>query len=161
MTSDHYQMLTPLEPPVDANGIATITGRGHLRDRHQNVVGEIVVRAPWTKQAQEVGLPPGDFAVRIVGPDGTVWARVKGDDLVFEFNPDASRLLRILIAANMICGKADERLHMPFSQGGYNPPEPLEPMTEPYLGYHDVHSSYMQYQEEFIEWYQKRIALPN
>jgi len=158
ITNDHYHILRAVDPPVDANGIATVRGMGFLLDHHNNVVGEVVRRAPWTPHAMKAGLPPDEYAVSFEGPDGSVWGRRKGEELIVEFNPDASRTLRILMISNLICGKADERLYTPFTTSGYTPPEPLEPATEPYPGYQGVHESYMQYQEKFIKWFQRNVV---
>ncbi|GAA2428582.1 hypothetical protein GCM10010191_47090 [Actinomadura vinacea] len=153
-TNDHYQTLA-MNPPTDAQGFITMQGRLHLRDRNQEIVSEIVQRAPATKPAIQRGWDPGDAAVRFVGPDGTVWAKIQGGELAVEFAPTTPQWIRALIITFLVAGKMNERLHVAFFTPGYVPPEPLAPTTVPYSGYGDVHSSYMRYQEEFIEWFKK------
>ncbi|MFI0447797.1 hypothetical protein [Actinomadura sp. 6N118] len=151
-TNDHRQSLVPPDGPVDAEGMTLLSGRGHLRDRDHEVVCDMVAR---------VAMNPGATAepgVRFVGRDGALLAQMRGHDSTrVEFAPQAPQLIRALVAALMIAGRVDERLQVSIITSGYSAPEPVQATGEPYPGYQDVHSSYMRYQEEFIEWYKKEM----
>ncbi|GAA4074314.1 hypothetical protein GCM10022214_33790 [Actinomadura miaoliensis] len=91
-----------------------------------------------------------------MAPDGGVWARIRDpENGVTEFDPRCPQWMRALIMTCLIAEAANARLHMSFVTSGYAPPEPLTPATEPYPGFGDVHSSYMNHQQEFIEWFKK------
>ncbi|MFG2002480.1 hypothetical protein ACGFNU_25325 [Spirillospora sp. NPDC048911] len=78
-------------------------------------------------------------------------------DRVMEVQPGTPRDVRALVIMTVVAGCLDERLLTSFITSGYRRPDPLAPPTEPYPGYADVHSFYMTYQEEFVEWYRKHI----
>ncbi|MEV5828450.1 hypothetical protein AB0L25_23110 [Spirillospora sp. NPDC052242] len=102
----------------------------------------------------------GVESIRLVGNDGTVWAKIIGmKEPVFQHAPNVPPRLKTLLVAFMLYRELDERLHVePFARfiPSFTPPEPLEPGHEPYPGYRDVHRSYLSYQEEFIGQYRKR-----
>ncbi|MEU5883179.1 hypothetical protein [Spirillospora sp. NPDC047279] len=147
-SNDHRRALDPPSGPVDDEGMTLISGRGALLDRDHQVVCETVVRAAMNPGAT------GEPGVRFVGRDGAPLARMRGHDSTrVEFAPQAPQLVRALVTALMIAGRVDERLQVSILTSGYSPPAPVGQAGEPYPGYAQVHSSYMRYQEEFIEWY--------
>jgi len=161
LLSDHYQTLDAMNPPVDAHGIATVSGRHHLRNRDHEVVGEVVLRVPWTKDSMQRGLAPGDPAIRIVAPDGAVWAwSGEREFSTMQIDPRAPQWLRALLIAQMVAGRLEKRLHKSLF-ARYRPPAPLDPTREPYPGFRHVHSSYMRYQEEVTQWFREEIKRRN
>lgn len=60
----------------------------------------------------------------------------------------------MLLAAYMIVKELNARLHSDVDGASRIAPRALGPGREPYPGYSDVHSSYMRYQEQFIERYE-------
>jgi len=160
--SDHYKALDPMDRPAGPDGVVTLSGRFYLRNRNQEVVGEVVQRVRWTMDSLRRDLAPGDHAVRIVAPDGTVWAWMRElGSPALEIDPRTPQWIRALLAAYVVMGKLDERLHMSVVLSGRRPPAPLDPTREPYPGFRHVHSSYMRYQEEVTRWFREEIKKRN
>src|SRR5690606_9711356 len=112
LTNDHYKTLDAVNPPVDAHGIATVSGRHHLRNRDHEVVGDVVLRVPWTKDSIQRGLAPNDPAVRVIAPDGTVWAWARDHEFsTMEIDTRTPQWLRVLLVAQMVAGRLEKRLH--------------------------------------------------
>jgi len=153
LTDDHYAVMTPMDRKV-ANNIATIRSRRTLCDRNRDVVAEIYVQSPTYPGGKPVGTP--EYNTRFVGPDGVVWAEIKSARQVVEFSPQTPSEVRSLIAANMIANEVDKRLIPTGSD--FRAPVPLEPSSDPYPGYQQIHVEYMEYQQKFIKWYRERAT---
>ncbi|MFI0486674.1 hypothetical protein [Actinomadura sp. 9N215] len=158
LTDDHYKFPRPSEDDVDPDGMGVIGGRRHLRDQAGEALCDVVFRFAMPSMPQELNHDPNVDTTRFIGQNGTVWARRRGGNPVVEISPDAPQPLRTLILAAAIAETIDEDYHRPWPDSPYTPPPPLQAVPDPYPGYADVHSRYMEYQQEFVEWYRKHMT---
>ncbi|TMQ93096.1 hypothetical protein ETD83_25945 [Actinomadura soli] len=157
LTDDHYESPMPTADVVDAEGMAIVGGKHHLRDQTGAAICDVVTRLAMPPLPQELNYDPNVDTTRFVGQDGTVWARRRGQSPLLEISPDTPYPIRRMILASMV---ADTITHE-YQVGAvspYKPPTPLQAVPDPYPGYADVHSRYMEYQQEFIEWYRKEMT---
>ncbi|MFV2173220.1 hypothetical protein ACFHW2_21015 [Actinomadura sp. LOL_016] len=156
LTTEHEKVLRPpTDGPVDPDGTTQVGGRAHVRNESFEVLLDIVMRMDLKGKRSSADDYAGIDTSRLVGGDGTIWARMIAHGPVLHCAPQAPGRLKILLLAHLISRELDERLHMSFVLNSYVSPDPLVPTRDPYPGWRDVHSTYMRYQEEFIEQYKK------
>lgn len=154
LTTDHDKELEPPGGPVDSDGMTQIGGRAQVRDREYRVLCDVVARVDLSSNPRVIDERSDVDMVRLVGGDGTVWARMIGTGRALHCAPQTPRGLKLLLVAHMVAREVDKQIHAAVGGGSQRLPEPLVPAGEPYPGYEGVHASYMRYQDEFIPRYE-------
>ncbi|MFI0372948.1 hypothetical protein ACH35V_34235 [Actinomadura sp. 1N219] len=157
LTDDHYKSLLPTADVVDGEGMSIVGGKHHLRDQTGAAICDVVSRFALPPLPQQLNHDPNVDTTRFVGQNGTVWARRRGQSPLVEISPDTPHPIRRMIVASAIADTINDDYH----RGGfspYTPPTRLQAVPDPYPGYADVHSRYMEYQREFIEWHRKEMT---
>ncbi|MFI0372947.1 hypothetical protein ACH35V_34230 [Actinomadura sp. 1N219] len=157
LTDDHYKSPMPTADVVDAEGMSIVGGRRHLRDQNGTAICDVVIRVAIPPLPGALNYDENVDTTRFVGQDGTVWARRRGQSPLLEISPDTPYPIRRMIVASVIADTITND-HQIVASSSKNPLTPLQAVPDPYPGYADVHSRYMEYQREFIEWYRKAMT---